>query len=171
MTWNSVANERAVETACALVELAWPVAEDEFPALAQELRWTPVAPGLLAFHSDLGVTPDLAMAAKVKGDVREITVNLVDAADSDDAARRAFLDETCARYREALQSEFGDPVMRVDEASIQESTWVFESGAACSLTLTPKMVSLRVDSPRQAHVRGVVRRVEAEEENSTPVED
>lgn len=97
--WKSAAVELVVGTAARLAVLEWPISEADFPAKADEMGWDAVVPGLLAFHSGLGVSPDLAMA----------------------------------------------------------------TGGALSLNRTDSMVSIRVDSLKQVHVRGVICRTEAAE--------
>lgn len=172
MTWNRVSRNQLAAVLAVLTRLEWPITAEDLPSRLEELSWIPVVPGLLAFHTGLGVSPGVATASKVAGEAREIGVDLVDSAEPTEAGRTEFLAEAFAHLRDDMVDILGE---QHDEhrtgSSVDEVVWSLASGATVSLIRSLRGLSLRVESPRQAHVRRVLIRMEDEEASSTPLDD
>ncbi len=136
-----------VRIARALAELPWPVPVDAITPQLAALGWRPVRPGMFTYVTGLGVTPDVASASKARGELATVSLNLVDRADDASAERERFIQDTSGGYVLALSEEFGPATPAPFPRQHAESSWDLDSGARLTLTATPAMITLAVDSP------------------------
>ncbi|MDO5494244.1 MAG: DUF6301 family protein [bacterium] len=154
--WTSVPSERVVELAQALVDLPWPVAVEDITPLLEELGWVEIAPDLYTYTTGLEITPDLATAAKAQGELTSIDVNLVDYDKEPSEEREEFVKDVGGSNVLALSDVFGESEIPPFPRQSDIAFWNLPNGARLSHIVTPKMVTLWVDSPRMAAAKRTI---------------
>lgn len=142
-----------VDLAAALAGLSWPVSSDAGAKILGTLGWRPLRPGMPAFATGLGITPDVATVAQVDGEITTISVNLIDYIDEEGPAREAFASEAFGAYVVAMKDRFGDSRIPPFPRDHDASYWDMAGGSRVTVLGTDMMATLMVESPALAEAK------------------